>query len=151
MRLTAMLLAYVLIVACGGGETRSLKIGPDVFASREDGTAPNEVIVLSGAFEVDVAVAALRRAGDRFMFVDNRGMEYMTEADVEAAEERYATGDFYTPNYVADPKVLDHGIELYVDCKGVIPPPMAATFRKILREELERSGITNATVKNAPT
>lgn len=147
---TVILLTYVLVLAaCGGGDTRSLRIAPDVFVSREDGTAPNEVALLSGAFDVGVAVTALRRAGARFMLVDNRGTEYATEADVEAAEKRYTIGDFYTPNYVANPKVLDSGIELYVDCKGVIPPPMAATFRRILREELQRSGIRNATVTNA--
>ncbi|MCA1694476.1 MAG: hypothetical protein LC749_06985 [Actinobacteria bacterium] len=95
-----------------------------------------EVALLSGIVDVDVAVTALERAGARFMLVDNRGTEYATEADVETAEQRYASRDFYTPNYVAAPKVLDDGVELYVDCKGVIPPPMGVTFRKILREEL---------------
>ncbi|MGH9278997.1 MAG: hypothetical protein ACRD12_12940 [Acidimicrobiales bacterium] len=150
-RRAAFLLTYVLILtACSGGDTPSPRIASDVFVSREDGTVANEVAVLSGVFDVDVAVTALERAGARFSLVDNRGTEYATEADVEAAEQRYVSGDFYTPNYVAAPKVLDTGIELYVDCKGVIPPPMAATFRRILREELQRAGITDATVRNVP-
>ena len=65
------------------------------------------------------------------MLVDDRGTEYPTQADVEKAEQLHVPGDFYTPNYVADPRVVANGIELYVDCKGVIPPPMGATFRRI--------------------
>ncbi len=121
-----------------------------MLVSREDGSDPNETALLTGKFDVDVAVAALKRAGARFMLVDESGTEYPTEGDVEKAEQLHATGDFYTPNYVAEPKVRDDGIELYVDCKGVIPPPMGATFRRILREELERAGIRDATVRNAP-
>ena len=34
------------------------------------------------------------------------------------------------------------GVELYVDCKGSIEEPMARTFRTILREELEKAGVT---------
>lgn len=149
-RTAVLSLALLVLAGCGGGSSDALRIAPDVFVSREDGTAPNEVILVSGPFDPDVAVIALRRAGGRFLLVDNRGTEYGTEADVEAAELRLPAGDFYTPNYVAEPKVVDGGIELYVDCKGVIPPAMAATFQKILRAELLRSGITKATVRNAP-
>lgn len=150
-RRAVVLVTYALLLAgCSGGATGTPRIASDVFVSREDGSAPNEVALLSGTFDVDVAVTALERAGARIMLVDDRGTEYATEADVEAAEQRYVSGDFYTPNYVADPMVLDNGIQLYVDCKGVIPPPMGATFRRILREELRRAGITNATVRNAP-
>ena len=138
------------MAACGGGDKGALSIASDVLVSREDGSAPNEVVLLSGAFDTDQAITALERAGARFMLVDDKGTEYPTQADVEKAEQRHVAGDFYTPNYVADPKVVDDGIELYVDCKGVIPPPMGATFRRILREELQRAGITNATVRNAP-
>lgn len=138
------------MAACGGGDAGSLRIASDVLVSREDGSAPNEVALLSGDFDTAVAVTALERAGARFMLVDDKGTEHPTEVDVEKAEQRHVPGDFYTPNYVADPKVVDNGIELYVDCKGVIRPPMGATFRRILREELQRAGITNATVRNAP-
>lgn len=55
------------------------------------------------------------------MRVDDKGTQYETDADVEDALQRHVTGgNFYTPNYVAAPKVLDNGVELYVDCKGVI-------------------------------
>jgi len=60
---------------------------------------------MPGAFDIGVAVTALERAGARFMLVDDRGTEYATDADVEKAEQFYASGDFYTPNCVADPKV----------------------------------------------
>jgi hypothetical protein len=149
-RAAVLVTSGLLLAACGGGDAGSLRIAPDVLVSREDGSAPNEVALLSGAFEVAVAVTALERAGARFMLVDDKGAEYPTEAEVEKAEQLHVAGGFYTPNYVAAPKVVDDGIELYVDCKGVIPPPMGATFQRILREELQRAGITNARVRNAP-
>jgi hypothetical protein len=150
-RRAAALLTYaVLLAACSGRDTESISMGSDVLVSRADGSASNEVVLFSGAFDVDVAIAALERAGARFLLVDDRGTEYATEAEVEEALQRHEPGEFYTPNYVADPKVVGNGIELYVDCKGVIPTPMGATFRRILREELRRGGITKATVRNSP-
>ncbi|HUQ64028.1 MAG TPA: hypothetical protein VM121_09755 [Acidimicrobiales bacterium] len=127
----------------------SLDIASDAFVSAEDGWAPHEFVLLSGDFDNGVAVEALRRAGARFMLVDEEGREYPTEESL-AAGTLEGPRELYSPNYVADPKILDNGIELYVDCKGVIPPPMAATFRRIVREELVRARITNAKVRNAP-
>jgi hypothetical protein len=42
----------------------------------------------------------------------------------------------YTPNYVSDPRITRHGVQLYLDCKGAIEDPMAVTLRTILRQEL---------------
>jgi hypothetical protein len=146
----AVVLAVLMLATCSNGGTGGLRIAPDLFVSGEDGTASNEVVMLSGDFDVHAAVTALGQTAERIMLVDDKGTEYATEEDVEAAEQRYEPGYFYTPNYVADPEVLPDGIRLYVDCKGVIPPAMARTFQKILREELTRSGIKNARVRNAP-
>ncbi len=80
------------------GKRETLRIASDVLVSREDGSAPNEVALLSGTFDVDVALTALERAGARFMLVDDRGTEYAAEAEVDAAALRHVSGDFYTPN-----------------------------------------------------
>ncbi len=147
----------VVVTACsasrdqgstGPSSTGSVRIAPDAFSSREDGSAPNEVVVLSGVFDNGVAVESLRRAGARFMLVDEEGTEYATDESLYAGTLQGGKS-LYSPNYVADPRIVANGIELYVDCKGVIPPPMAATFRRILREELDRARIMNATVRNA--
>ncbi|GAB3440202.1 hypothetical protein GCM10027517_14490 [Phycicoccus ginsengisoli] len=114
-----------------------LTIDADVFAYREDVGVSNEVLrVVSDSGEEKV-VRALAAAGARFMMVDEHGREYQDEAALESAAE----ADLYTPNYVSDPKVTADGVELYVDCKGAVEEPMAATFRKVLREELEAAGI----------
>jgi hypothetical protein len=47
----------------------------------------------------------------------------------------------YTPNYVAGLQITAEGVEMYLDCKGVIGQRMVSTLRQILREELEAAGI----------
>jgi hypothetical protein len=119
--------------------SRSVFVAQEAFGFWPDRTTSYESVLLSGQFDIDVAVSALRRAGARFILVTEDGTEHLTEESV------FATG-LYNPNYVADPKVRADGIEFYVDCKGVIEPPMAATFRRILREELEAARIVDARV-----
>ena len=114
-----------------------LTINADVFAYREDLGVSNEVFRVVSDSGEDKVVRALAAAGARFMLVDERGTEYRDEAGLESA----AQADLYTPNYVSDPEVTPDGVELYVDCKGSIEEPMAATFRTILREELESAGV----------
>ena len=74
------------------------------------------------------------------MLVTDDGTEHPDDASVERS-------GLYSPNYVADPQIKPDGVRMYVDCKGVIAPTMAVTFRQILREELLRAGITDATVR----
>jgi len=105
-RRAVVLVTYALLLAdCSGGATGPPRIASDVFVSRVDGSAPNEVALLSGTFDVDVAVTALERAGARIVLVDDRGTDYATEADIEAAEQPRQRR-LLSPNYVADPKVL---------------------------------------------
>jgi hypothetical protein len=111
-----------------------VEIAADVFGTDEDefgyGLA-NETILVSGAFEPVAGVAALQRAAERFIRVDETGFEHPTwEAMVSAGDE------FYTPNYVSDPEIRPSGIEVYVDCKGEIAQPMRDRFVRILEEEL---------------
>lgn len=117
-----------------------LTIDADVFAYRDDVGTSNEVLRVVSDSGREEVVRALNAAGARFMLVDEQGTEYHDEAGVESA----AANDLYTPNYVSDPKVTADGVELYVDCKGSIEEPMATTFRRILREELEAAGIRGA-------
>ena len=112
-------------------------IDADVFAYREDVGASNETFVLTGAADQVKAVAAVAEAGARFMRVDETGKEYPDDASLDAAY----LSDLWTPNYVSDPRVTAEGVELYIDCKGSIEPPMVLAFRKILQEELDSAGV----------
>jgi hypothetical protein len=112
-------------------------IDADVFAYREGIGASNERFVLTGAADQARAMAAVAKAGARFMRVDETGKEYPDDTSLDAA---YLAG-LYTPNYVSDPRVTAEGVELYIDCKGSIEPPMVLAFRKILQEELDSAGV----------
>ena len=48
---------------------------------------------------------------------------------------------------MADPEATAAGVLGYVDCSSSISSEQAATFRTILREELEAGGV-NGTVRN---
>ena len=76
------------------------------------------------------------RVAARFLRVDQRGVEH---PDADAAEDAYDQG-YSTPNYVSDPEPQERGVQMYVDCKGVVPARMETTFRRILHEELARLG-----------
>ena len=52
--------------------------------------------------------------------------------------------DVYTANYASDPQRTDNGIEVYLDCKGAIEPPMETTLRRVLLEELDKLDLTLA-------
>ena len=92
-----------------------IEIGDEVYST--DGHISNETIFLTGAFEADAGIEALKRAADRFMSTGADGVEY---EDIDVAYER----SIYTPNYTSEPQVTEFGIKLYVDCKSVIEDPM---------------------------
>jgi hypothetical protein len=106
-----------------------------VFQCNDSTDSMAEYFVVISPAPTRSVVAAVRRASERFMLVDEDGHEH---ADEDAAAAVRA--DLYTPNYVAEPKVTPDGVSGYVDCKGVIPEEMGATFRRIMREELESLG-----------
>lgn len=139
------MVAVVLVLAscrsedeAGGSSTGSpITIDPDVFTYQEDLGYSKETFVVTGVEDDQVVVSALTQAGERFMLVDETGVEH---ADSSAAEAAFGSG-LYTPNYVSDPEVTDAGVQLYLDCKGSIEDPMARTLRRILREELAAAGV----------
>jgi hypothetical protein len=104
--------------------------------------AESESFLVSSAAPESAVVAAIRRANDRFMLVDELGREHADGAALDAASEAHDGEDLYTPNYTADPVVTDAGVRGYVDCKGGIEPAMGETMRRILREELRKLGAT---------
>lgn len=89
-----------------------------------------ETFVVTGDFDRPTVLAALARASERFLRVGQDGSE---DLDPEEA----AAAGIYVPNYVSDPRVTEQGIEIYVDGSGAMDAPMAATLRRVLREELE--------------
>jgi hypothetical protein len=144
----ALVAGAIVLVGCSspdGSPARSgapVRIADDVFGLSSDGESSNEVILLTGDVGPATAEEALVAAGERFMLVDETGVEHGSRAEAAAALEH----GLYTPNYVSDPLRTDAGIELYVDCKGWIPEPMRLTFRRILAEELTSAGMTDVTV-----
>lgn len=114
-----------------------LHIDPDVFTYQQDLDYSKETFVVTGASGSGIIVDALEKAARRFMQVDETGVEHTTNESLERAFE----DDLYTPNYVADPKITDRGVQMYLDCKGAIADPMAEKLRDILREELESAGV----------
>lgn len=123
-----------------GPATSAVTLDPDVFAYDELEEHSYETFVVAGADDPRTSAAvvqALRRAGNRFLATDETGVEHRSGAEVEAA----AVAGLYTPNYVSDPTPTAAGVEVYVDCKGVIEDAMAATFRRVLTEELAQVGV----------
>lgn len=123
------------------GRDQGIVIDEDVY---EDGEmSSNESIVVESSAPASEVVAALTRASERMMLVGEDGREYR--------EDELGGGggvDVYTPNYVSDVTFDEGGRPgFYIDCKGAIEPEMAAQFRQVLREELQRHGVTSAHVR----
>lgn len=115
-----------------------IRIDPDVFTYQENADYCSEVFVVTGTDDTDAVYGALRRVRQRFQYVDNTGAEL---PDFDAIEEALSSGR-YTPNYCSFPQITAPGeVEMYVDCKGEIPDPMADRLRAILREELEAANL----------
>ena len=105
-------------------------IDPDLFDYDDALGYSLETFVVTGDFDRAVALDALARASERFLRVGHNGAE-----DLDPGEA--AMAGIFVPSYVSDPRVTEQGIEIYVDGSGAIDPPMAATLRRVLQEELE--------------
>lgn len=154
-RLVATLLVIGgVLVACSSGEEEpesgsghsGIVLDDDVYGDygdEGDGAGPEgtyEAIRVTAEASRDVLAAALTSAGQRMMSVGEDGLDH----DPDEAAQAY----IYTPNYVSDVTFgADGSAELYVDCKGIMEPAMAARFREILVEELSEHGITRAHVR----
>lgn len=113
-----------------------IQIDTDVFTYQPELDMSNERFVVTEVEEAGPVIAALKRASERFMQVDTNGVEHTTEESMLAAVDAGAD----SPSYISEPEVTDRGIEVYLDCKGVIEDTMAATLREILIEELSAAG-----------
>lgn len=114
----------------------------DVFGHDDTRDISSEYFVVVSSAPTHHVVEAVGRANERFMLVDEQGTEHPDHAALEAALAAHTDGELYTPNYAADPRVTQAGVEGYLDCKGGIEPAMGETLRRVLREELERLGAT---------
>ena len=106
-----------------------ITVDDDVFGWNETFQSSNENFLITGDVDPSTLAPALERVAKRFVTIDQEGHEH---ASMEAAAE---AGRF-TPSYVSDPRVTEHGIEVYVDAGGGVDPPMAEALRRVLREEL---------------
>lgn len=110
-----------------------IAIDPDLFDFDDSRGYSLETFVVTGDFDRTTVLVALERVSARFLRVGQDGSE---DLDPEEA----AAADIFVPSYVSDPRVTEQGIEIYVDAGGAIDPPMAATLRRVLHEELESVG-----------
>jgi hypothetical protein len=116
----------------------SVHIAKDVFAWDDRLSISNESILVNGSASSATLIEALYRAAERLMNVDSEGVEHGSDYEEPLIG---ANGDeLYTANYVSDPKETRRGIDMYVDCKGVITPPMRVRFFQILTAELGSVG-----------
>jgi hypothetical protein len=113
-------------------------IDPDLFDFDDSRGYSLETFVVTGDVDQTAVMDALARASARFLGVGQDGAEGLDPVEAAAA-------DVFLPSYVSDPRVTERGIEVYVDGGGAIDPPMAATLRRVLREELAAS-VANAGV-----
>lgn len=109
-----------------------ITIEPGLFDYDEELDYSPEAFVVSSDFSPAAIVEALNRAADRFSTVGDNG-----EENLDPDEAAHA--GIYTLNYVSDPKITESGVEMWVDGKGAIDPPMALTLRRILVVELSRA------------
>lgn len=119
-----------------------IEIAADVFAYDDDREVSNEKVIVVGAADREAARRALGAAGRWFMCVGADGRMY-----TDGIPEAEPGEEIYTPNYASDVTLAQRGPWLYLDCKGYIAPPMAETLKRILVEELERAGVTDARVE----
>jgi hypothetical protein len=119
-----------------------ITIDSKVFAYNEEEDFSYETFAVTGDIDGAVqkqVITGLSRAIYRLMRVGEDGVEY---PDQDAA----LNAGVYTANYASEPERTENGIEVYLDCKGAIEPPMAVTLRHVLQDELERLDL-NLTVK----
>lgn len=102
-----------------------------------------ETVIVTGSQSAEIS-RGMEAAGERFMRINELGREY--------TEEEYAAddGELLTPSWVSDVEEVRDGYKLYVDCKGEVQPAMRTTFIRVLRDELARSGVTDAEVFSLP-
>lgn len=119
-------------------EVAEIVIDDEVFGFDEPHA---EYFVVVSPAPASAVADAVRRANQRFMLVDENGVEHRDwDAFDAASAELGPLEDLYTPNYTADPTVTPAGVEGYVDCKGGIEHAMGVTLRRVLREELSSLG-----------
>jgi hypothetical protein len=121
----------------GVNPPQGLVIDDDVYGI-SDGFSNEHIVVESDAPQ-EALVAALEKAATRMMRVDDDG-------DEEAADGW--EGPMGPASCVSDVTFDDDGRPgFYIDCKGGIEAVVAARFRAILREELERHAVATAVVR----
>jgi hypothetical protein len=118
----------------------SVRFHSEVF--REVGFDPdhwNEQIVVESSDPVAVS-SALAACAQRMVRVGLGGREY-TDDELNALDDQVLT-----PNY-AHSDTTDGLPSLYVDCQGVVGGHRSVTFRRVIRDELARVGVTDALVR----
>jgi hypothetical protein len=115
-----------------------------VFASADGlGRDANETVVVRGS-EVDTIRVALERAVARWWLVDGLGWEH-TPSDTGWQLREGLAG--HSCQYDSGVRNEPDGLTVTIDCRGLIPPAMAATYLRILVEELSAGGVSDVSVR----
>lgn len=121
-----------------------LEIDSDVFTFQPELDLSRETFVVTEVSDSAPILAALQKAAERFMSIDHAGVEHETDESLLDGGEDSASD-------VSDPEVTGDGVQMYVDSKGYIPDPMAATMRAVLTEELAAVGYGGRVRAVSPT
>lgn len=109
--------------------------------ARRPGSEHGSPAFLVRTTDGDTAADALHAASLRLIAIDEEGHELEEWAD---------TGETYTPNWVSPVYLSSHGPWLSVDSQGVFYVEMVRAMIDVVVEELERHGIDDAHIEEAP-
>ena len=109
--------------------------------ARRPGSEHGSPAFLVRTTDSDSAATALHAASLRLIAIDEEGHELEEWAD---------TGETYTPNWVSEVYLSPHGPWVTVDSQGVFHVEMVRAMVDVIVEELERRGIGDARVEEAP-
>jgi hypothetical protein len=123
-----------------------------VFEAEDDtGEGAREDVLIADADDVAAATGALERAASRWWLIDGAGNDHVEgtraydawqEAMIEGEISERAHGLKFVSNITHDAR----GPWLFIDAQSLIRPRMREAYLRVLREELDRAGVRQATV-----
>ena len=123
-------------------------IDENVFRPDGDDGEAAESVAIHGPYDRSVMRSALRRAGERCRGVDWLGREYGVDPLVDSEIDISGSNSIDHPHckwYMVG-LMTDQAMHLYLDCQSWFTAEMGDTFRRILREEVERNGLAGHAV-----
>jgi hypothetical protein len=113
-----------------------------------DDDVDTAIVVVVDRGQAAAAAAAVERCKARWWGIDGAGRHH-DQSDVAfwGAQADNFGAEWHTAKYVSPVDIGPNGPEVYVDCQSLMPLPMQAAYRRVLVEELEAGGITEAVIR----